>query len=318
MSEKTEYLYGNNLQEAKDYPTRVLDIAGRDRKFEYDAQGRLKSATDIGENKYSYTYSDDGLNAIASPTGETRRYDYDELGNLAKIIYEDNTSKEMIYRESDNRLGATKLQNGETVEYDYYESGQIKTQITKKNGVVTDSIAYTYTQDGAANTITDSTGTTTYRYDASKRLAGMDYANGSSISYTYDMVGRVKTVSEKGSATGTAHTTEYDYDVFGNLKSVKDPSGGVTTMKYDVVNRLKERTLPNGVKTTYEYDDLDRVTSITHTNAQGQVLSFVTYERKGIGEPSKITREDGSYTKLEYDDSLRLRRNLITTLLMCC
>jgi RHS repeat-associated protein len=114
--------------------------------------------------------------------------------------------------------------------------------------------------------------------------------------------------TQKGSTTGTAYTTEYNYDVFGNLKSIKDPSGGITTMKYDVVNRLKERTLPNGVKTSYEYDDLDRVTSIVHRNAQGQVLTSVTYERKGIGEPSKITREDGSYTKLEYDESLRVKK----------
>ncbi len=57
------------------------------------------------------------------------------------------------------------------------------------------------------------------------------------------------------------YTTEYDYDAFGNLSWVKDPTGGITTMKYDVVNRLQERTLPNGVKTTYEYDDLDSLGS---------------------------------------------------------
>ena len=65
-------------------------------------------------------------------------------------------------------------------------------------------------------------------------------------------------------------------------------------MKYDVANRLTERLLPNGVKTVYGYNGLDRVTSITHTNAQGAVLASVTYEREGIGEPTKITREDGS------------------------
>ena len=79
-------------------------------------------------------------------------------------------------------------------------------------------------------------------------------------------------------------------------------------MKYDVVNRLKERELANGVKTTYEYDDLDRVKSIVHTNANGEVLASVAYERVGIGEPSKITREDGSYVELEYDSALRVEK----------
>jgi YD repeat-containing protein len=79
-------------------------------------------------------------------------------------------------------------------------------------------------------------------------------------------------------------------------------------LQFLTVNRLKERILPNGVKTSYDYDDLDRIKSIVHTNAQGQVLASVTYERQGIGEPSKITREDGSYTKLEYDDALRVKK----------
>jgi YD repeat-containing protein len=44
-----EYLYNNNLQEAKDYPTRIVDAAGRDRRFTYDSFGRLVSATDLGD-----------------------------------------------------------------------------------------------------------------------------------------------------------------------------------------------------------------------------------------------------------------------------
>ncbi|WP_407892319.1 hypothetical protein [Scytonema sp. NUACC26] len=33
--------------------------------------------------------------------------------------------------------------------------------------------------------MTDRTGITTYRYDSNNRLYGIDYANDSSISYTY-------------------------------------------------------------------------------------------------------------------------------------
>ncbi|GAA6619287.1 putative Ig domain-containing protein [Scytonema sp. NUACC26] len=308
FTQKTEYLYANNLQEAKDYPTRVIDIGGNDRVFGYDAQGRLKTATDLASNTYTYDY-DDGSAKITSPTQETLQYKYDALGNLEKVTFGNNTFKQMSYRPGDNRLGTVTLPSGETIEYDYYESGQVKTQTTKNNGVVKDKVSYTYTTEGAVKTMIDSTGTTTYRYDSNNRLYGIDYANGSSISYTYaPVVGRLKTVTEKGSATATAYTTEYDYDVFGNLNWIKDPLGGITTMKYDVVNSLKERTLPNGVKTVYEYDDLDRIKSIVHTNLQGQVLTSVTYEREGIGEPSKITREDGSYVKLKYDAALRVEK----------
>ncbi len=109
-------------------------------------------------------------------------------------------------------------------------------------------------------------------------------------------------------SAGHTQTTAYGYDEVGNLVSVTDPGGGATAMTYDAVNRLVSRTLPNGVTTTYDYNDLDQLIAIVHRDAGGTVLRSVTYERQGVGEPTKITREDGSYQTLAYDDALRLVR----------
>lgn len=108
-------LSNSNLQEAKDYPTRIVDIGGNERVFEYDDFERLKSATDLGDGKYTYTYGDDGLELITSPTGETLRYGYDALGNLAKVTYGDGTFKQMTYRSNDNHLGTVTLPSGKTI-----------------------------------------------------------------------------------------------------------------------------------------------------------------------------------------------------------
>lgn len=81
------YLYANNLQEAKDYPTRTVDIGGNDRIYTYDNLSRIKTATDLGDGVYGYAYSDDGLFIMTSPKNESLSYDYDDLGNLKKIIY---------------------------------------------------------------------------------------------------------------------------------------------------------------------------------------------------------------------------------------
>jgi YD repeat-containing protein len=293
-STKTSYLYTSNLQEAKDYPTQTIDIGGNERTFTYDEQGRLKTATDLGNSTYSYIYGDDGLALIESPLSqttsglqkETLGYGYDPImGNLTSVTYGDGTTKQMTYRPQDNRLGTVTLQSGETIAYDYDEAGRIESQVTKAaDGMVTGTVSYTYTANGSMDTVTDNkTGMTDYDYDPTTgALSRITYGNGSSIAYTYDLLGRTKTITEKASASGTAYTTTYDYDTFGNLKSVLDPAGGLTTMKYDVGNRLTERSLPNGVKSVYQYDDLDRVKSITHTNAQGQVLASVSYGRNGI------------------------------------
>ncbi|MBE9010916.1 hypothetical protein IQ250_11925 [Pseudanabaenaceae cyanobacterium LEGE 13415] len=312
-SSRRSYLYANNLQEAKDYPTRTVDIGGNDRVYTYDSQGRLKTSTDLGDGIYSYTYGEDGLASISSPLSqrkdgtaqETISYEYDDLGNLKSVKYSDLLARSMTYRDSDNRLGTVTLANGESIVYDYNESGQMTTQTGTGVGATT----MTYTAEGAIASVTDSTGTTTYTYDSlTKRLSRIDNSNGSSIAYTYDLAGRVQTQTEWGSRNSVGYTTKYTYDTFGNLKTVEDPTGGITTMTYDQGNRLRTRAMPNGVTTTWEYDDLDRIRSVTHTNQSGQVLASVTYERQGVGEPTKITREDGSYVTLQYDSALRVTK----------
>jgi RHS repeat-associated protein len=92
---------------------------------------------------------------------------------------------------------------------------------------------------------------------------------------------------------------------------VTDSRNRVTTMTYDVVNRMATKTLPNGVKTVYSYDDLDRIINLTYTNANGTVLVSETYTRNAGGEPSKVLREDGSYTLYEYDVALRLSKEAV-------
>ncbi|MFM7855824.1 MAG: hypothetical protein ACKO96_28865, partial [Flammeovirgaceae bacterium] len=40
----------------------------------------------------------------------------------------------------------------------------------------------------------------------------------------------------------------------------------------------------------------------------GKMKIVTTYERLSVGEPSKITREDGSYVTYAYDSALRLTK----------
>jgi YD repeat-containing protein len=299
-----EFLFDNNLQEAKDYPTRIVDIGGNDRKYTYDSFGRITSATDLGDGVYGYSYSDDGLSQITSPTGETLRYEYDDLGNLKRTINGDGSAVTNSYNASDNRLAKTTLASGDEIAFTYDSAGRVIAQSATKGGTT----GYSYNADGAITSLQNASGTTSYTYDDKGRVSTMTDVNGSSISYRYDLAGRVLQTLEKAISTSTERITEYGYDVLGNLTSVKDTRGRITTMTYDAVNRLSEKTLPNGVKTVYSYDELDRVSKIETKNGSGVVLSSMTYERTGVGEPSKITREDGSYVTYSYDSALRLTK----------
>jgi RHS repeat-associated protein len=163
---------------------------------------------------------------------------------------------------------------------------------------------------GDVATLSNSTGTTSYQYDTNGYVSQITGANGSMISYVHDAQGNITQQTEKANGSAVGLVTKYSYDVYGRLLTVTDSRDRVTTMTYDLVNRLETKTLPNGVKTTYGYDDLDRITSIVYAKANGTVLASETYTRNLSGEPSKVLREDGSYTLYEYDAAVRLSKEV--------
>jgi RHS repeat-associated protein len=66
-------------------------------------------------------------------------------------------------------------------------------------------------------------------------------------------------------------------------------------------------TYPDGVTTTYTYDDNSQIASVvSKRNSDGTVLESSTYVRGLDGEPTKVTREDGTYVVYGYDTALRL------------
>ena len=121
---------------------------------------------------------------------------------------------------------------------------------------------------------------------------------------------RVSAISVHGDPAADPRTfdSSYTYDPAGNLASVTDPFGRTTTYTYDALNRLSTMTRPNGVTTTHTYDPRGRPLSILHTTSTGAVLASVTYERAASGEPTRVTREDGSYVLIDYDPALRVAR----------
>jgi RHS repeat-associated protein len=199
--------------------------------------------------------------------------------------------------------------SGEKTTNIYDSKGNVTSQ-TVTNAAGTTSGTTTSTYDGLGNvaTLTNGAGTTGYLYDSLGYVSQITSANGSIISYLRDAQGNILQQTEKANASAIGLVTKYSYDIFGKLLTVTDSRNRTTTMTYDLVNRLATKILPNGVKTSYGYDDLDRITSIVYAKANGTVLASETYTRNLGGEPSKVVREDGSYTLYEYDAAVRLSK----------
>jgi len=241
------------------------------------------------------------LASVTSPLGETTTYHRNTAGRLDLITYPDNGTRSITY-DTRGLPVTTVLPQGTTVSR-AFDSAFRETQRTTSTG---ETRSMTYGVMDRVETMTDATGTTTYHYDAAGRFVGMTYPHGGSVMYDRDVLSRVTDVRVKTSASATELVTHYVYDANGNLSALTDPNGGVTSYVYDAVDRLTSRTLPNDVTTTYTYDARDRVLSVVHTGLMSNVLASTTYVRSPSGEPTRVTREDGSYVVLTYDAALRL------------
>ncbi|MCA9815504.1 MAG: hypothetical protein KC652_10355 [Cyanobacteria bacterium HKST-UBA01] len=101
------------------------------------------------------------------------------------------------------------------------------------------------------------------------------------------------------SIDGSGNATSFTYNSAGQVLTITDAKGGVTTNTYDTDGYLTQIDGPlsgsNDV-TTFTYDGFGRVETIT--DSEGMT---VTYEYDDFNRPTKTTFDDGSYSQTIYD-----------------
>ncbi len=140
--------------------------------------------------------------------------------------------------------------------------------------------------------MTDSTGTTTYTYDAADHLAKVAYPDGTFLAYSYDSAGRRVQMQDQ-----TGFTVNYSYDALGRLSQLTDGGGAsIVQYSYDSVGRLARQDMGNGTFTTYAYDaDSEIVGIVTHA-PDGTVLDQLLYTYDNAGRPISMTTLSGTFT----------------------
>ena len=109
--------------------------------------------------------------------------------------------------------------------------------------------------------------------------------------FTYDEVGRVKTVTD---ATGL--TVGYDYNNLDNITKVSYPDGTAETTEYTCCGIPGVVTDRAGRKSYYDYDVMKRLTRVQ--DAQGNTLQM---DRDANGNLRRLVDAKGHLTKWNYD-----------------
>lgn len=286
--------------------------------YTYNTANQLTATTGPDGGKTAYTYN--ALNELATsttPRGETTTYTYDSAGNRLSVTTPAGHKTTYVYNDA-NRVTQQTSPGGSVASYTYDASGNTTSSTDpdgKKTAYTYDTVgneltvtdpagnttAYTYDAAGDPLTVTDAAGNVTKQaYDTSSHLLTVTDAAGHKTSYTYDKAGRKLTaIAPRGNvagATAATYTTTYGYDANGNIVTVADPTGAVTTTTYDVVNRPTKVTDALGNATTTTYDANGNVTKTT--DALGKAVSSSYDKQNRLG-----TRTDqlGKVTNYTYD-----------------
>ena len=126
----------------------------------------------------------------------------------------------------------------------------------------------------------------TYTYDADGNVTAMTDATGTTT-YTYDALNR-----ETGKTLPSGATFAYGYDGVGNMTSYAD-SGGTVSYTYSPVNTLSTLTDPGTNETTYAYNAEYQPTSIAYPNGATMTLTYTT-----AGQMASIVAKNSGGTEL--------------------
>ncbi|WP_168196630.1 RHS repeat-associated core domain-containing protein [Bdellovibrio sp. ZAP7] len=282
----------------------------------YDNDEYLKKAGDVSLTYNTPNGQLTGTTMGTGATGFTDSYTYNTYGEVTgyqakrgtTIIYDLTLTRDGMGRIS----GKSQTMNSTTNAYVYnFDSSGRLDQVTK-NSVVASNYGY----DSNSNRTSGNVGAqaTTATYDDQDRLLTYN-----TLSFTYNANGDLLT---KTNST-TSQTTQYTYDVFGNLTKVILPGGTPTTITYEIdgLNRRIGKKVGSAVQRRFVYMDQYRIAA--ELNSAGTITKRFIYGSKSnipdymiasgvkyriisdqLGSPRLVVKQsDGTITqRMDHDE----------------
>jgi RHS repeat-associated protein len=267
---------GHSWAESYDGESNVTvrqDPIGRITEFTYDSMGRVATMKPPGEtNTIRYGYSAAGfLESVKDLRNVETRYLYNGFGELISQISPDSGTTLFSY-DSAGRMSSMSLSNGRTITYTWDALGRLRSRtatINAGSGAGTSVESFVYDQGtygtGRLTQIVDETGSTTYTYNADGQLQsqltnidGAQYV----VSWVYDSLGRVATMTYPNGMQLT-----YGYDGLGRVSSISSNLGGWGTITNNMLyqpatDRLYAWRFGNGLSRMMTQDTDGRIANL--------------------------------------------------------
>lgn len=263
----------------------------------------------------TYRFDPDG--ALASITGDASGYQltiaHDADGQPATVT--DSDGKALTFSYVSGLLDRVTLQDGRYVQYGY-TAGRL-TSVRSLNGVVT---TYRYDASGHLDQTTTGDRTVSNVYDqVTGRVTSQTDGEGNTTTFAWDPATETATTTYPGggvatdvysgnflirSVDRTGATVQFTYDVNGQIATISDPLGRLTTMTYDPVTGLMAERIgpaPQNYREAWTYTDDGHL--LTYTDRDGKVSTY-TYD--GAGRMESFSDPLGRTRTYTYDAQGRL------------
>ena len=285
----------------------------------YDQLGQLKTAKTAQDHATGFSYDANGNGDVTTDAlGRKTDNDYDPLNRLAKTLQDVGGINAKIEYKYDalDRLTQVTDPKGLNTTYSYNGLGD-RVQLSSPDTGVTN---FSYNAAGQVATKQDANDAIphTYTYDALGRPKTVSYGSGSAdVEYDYDTVNEVCTAGEtfavgRVSAMRTEGTElKYCYDRFGQVvRKVQSVDSQSFTLRYayTLAGQLQAMAYPDGAVADYVRDSQGRITEIGVTPSGGVrsvLLNNAIY--KPFGPVAGWTYGNGRSLQRTYDQDYRAK-----------
>ncbi|MBI3661256.1 hypothetical protein HY230_12400 [Candidatus Acetothermia bacterium] len=267
----------------------------------------------VKNSVFTYDPSFHQVTSITGPTGSTTRFEYDEKGNLTKIIDALGNSTQMTYDGRGQLLTRTDA-SGNTTRFVYDTKGNLIQTIDPLGNtrsstfdaagnliLATDAEGRTYRFEydlmGRPIRVIDAAGgVTAITYDSNGNTSTVIDPNGNTTAFEYDVLNRVTRVTN-----ALGHSRFYRYDANGNFVEMTDPNGQTIRYTYDALQRVVRKELPENT-VSYSYDSEGNLLSVADNDSS---VSFVYDEFSRLVETrtAAITGFPATTIKYTYDEN---------------
>ena len=268
----------------------VTDQLGRKSEFTYDGLGHLvalrlplvgevtygrnglglvERITDQAGHFWRFTHTPGGrLLSLQDPTGKLWTFAYDVNGRLRELTFPDGSTEVRTY-DGEGRLLERQCGGGPRLTFTYDALGRL---------VETASVpvALTYDEQNRVHSVTVHGTVFSSTYDLRGRLATLAYGNVLTVTYTYDLSGRVARVEDGASGAWVAFARNDDGDVIQITRS-----NGVTTTFTRNANNQITKIVHGDATVELGRDDAGQITSLLE-NLSPDVASVLLAERRPL------------------------------------